>query len=198
MTKIIAFAGRKQSGKTTASNMIIDYYSEVVGDSTDIKIYNFADPLKQDICMNLLGMTHDQCYGDDHNKNELTELQWDGKNMTAREVMQFVGTDIFRKMKQNIWAEATINKIQKEKPRLAIIADCRFPNEVESVKAAGGVVIKLTLNPFNSDHDSETALDPKNYPQSNFDIVIFNHTLSVSDKNYAILAFLKNKGLLQL
>lgn len=198
MTKIIAFAGRKQSGKTTSSNMIIDYYSQVIGDASEIKIYNFADPLKQDICMNLLGMSYDQCYGDDNNKNELTGLHWDGKNMTAREVMQFVGTDIFRKMKQNIWAEATITRIQKDKPKLAIIADCRFPNEVDAVKAAGGVVIKLTLNPFNSDHDSETALDPKNYAPSNFDIVIFNHNLSIEDKNYAILTFLKKKGLLQL
>lgn len=198
MTKIIAFAGRKQSGKTTASQMIIEYYKEVVGDDSNIKIYNFADPLKQDICMELLGMSYDQCYGSDDHKNELTDLEWDGKKLTAREAMQFIGTDFFRKMKKNIWADATINKIIKDQPRLAIIADCRFPNEVEAIKNAGGTVIKLMLNPFNSTHDSETALDPQNYNQKNFDIVIYNNSLSISDKNYAILTFLKKKGLLQL
>jgi glutaminase len=101
-------------------------------------------------------------------------------------------------MKPNIWAEATINKIKTENPKLAIIADCRFPNEVEAVKKAGGIVIKLMLNPHNSDHDSETALDQTNYNHKNFDLVVYNHNLSVSDKNYAILTFLKKKGLLQL
>lgn len=198
MTKIIAFAGRKQSGKTTSSEMIVEYFEQVLEIKDDIKIYNFADTLKQDICINLLGLTKEQCYGDDNHKNELTELEWEGKKLTAREVMQFVGTDIFRKMKQNIWAEATINKINQEKPKLAIIADCRFPNEVDSIKVAGGVVIKLMRNPFNSNHASEVALDPKNYSPRNFDIVIFNNNLSIDDKNYAILTFLKKKGLLQL
>jgi hypothetical protein len=198
MTKIIAFAGRKQSGKTTSSQMIVDYFKEVLEINEGIKIYNFADPLKQDICMKLFGMTYEQCYGDDDHKNQLTDLEWENKKLTAREVMQFVGTDIFRKMKQNIWAEATINKIQQEQPKLAIIADCRFPNEVDVIKSAGGAVIKLMLNPFNSTHSSETALDAKNYDPKNFDIVIFNNNLSVEDKNYAILSFLKKKGLLKL
>lgn len=199
MTKIIAFAGRKQSGKTTSSEVVMDYYINELGyDEKDIKIYNFADPLKHDICMKILGLTHDQCYGDDEYKNQITDIEWEGKKLTAREVMQFVGTDIFRKMKQSVWANTTINKIAEEKPNLAIIADCRFPNEVQAVKDAGGIVIKLTLNPFNSDHNSETALDPNNYPCRNFDIVIHNHNLTVSKKNYAILIFLKNKGAFQL
>lgn len=198
MTKIIAFAGRKQSGKTTSALMVKDFYSQFYTDEEDIKIYNFADTLKQDICMNILNMSYDQCYGDDTDKNELTDLEWDGKKMTSREVMQFIGTDIFRKMKQNVWADATINKIKKDSPKLAIIADCRFPNEVKSVKDAGGIILKLMLNPFNSDHSSETALDPKNYDHKNFDIVIYNNNLTISDKNYAILTFLKKKGLLQL
>lgn len=198
MTKIIAFAGRKQSGKTTSSEMLVEYFNQVLEISEGIKIYNFADCLKKDICINLLGMSHQQCYGNDDDKNSLTDLEWEGKKLTARDAMQFIGTDIFRKLKQNIWADATINKIKEEKPKLAIIADCRFPNEVEAVKNAGGIVIKLMLNPFNSNHDSETALDPKNYHPRNFDIIIYNQNLSISDKNYAILTFLKKKGFLQL
>ena len=55
MTTIIAFAGRKQSGKTTSSEFltsVINKYS--LG---TYKIYNFADTLKQDICINILGLT---------------------------------------------------------------------------------------------------------------------------------------------
>jgi len=196
MTKIIAFAGRKQSGKTTCSEFVAKYFNGSIESFNSAKIYNFADPLKKDICINILGMKYDQCYGSDDQKNELVDCYWEGKQLSAREVMQVVGTDIFRKMKQDVWAGATIIKIQKEKPDLAIIADCRFPNEVESIKRAGGIVIKLTRNPYNSNHTSETALDEINYPVSNFDLVVYNDNLKIHEQNEVVLQFLKNKTVL--
>jgi hypothetical protein len=198
MTQIIAFAGRKQSGKTTCSEMIKKYCNGTLEPFNGAKIYNFADPLKQDICINILGMTYDQCYGSDEQKNELVDCWWDNKQLTAREVMQFVGTDIFRKMQNNVWADATINKIQIEKPKLAIIADCRFPNEVTAIKKAGGIVIKLMRNPFHSDHSSETALDSDNYDYSNFDLVVHNDILTIQEQNRFILDQLQHKGILPL
>lgn len=189
MTKIIAFAGRKQSGKTTCSMFVQEYLGAA-------KIYNFADPLKRDICMNILGLTYDQCYGDDIDKNTPTDVFWNGKNLTAREVMQFVGTDLFRKMKQDVWASATINKIKKEQSPIAIIADCRFPNEVDAIKDIGGLVIKLNRNPYNSDHPSETALDAPGYNQENFDIVVNNDTITIEEQNQIILKFLTEKDIL--
>ena len=145
MNKIIAFAGRKQSGKTTCSECVMKYTNGSNQPYNTTKIYNFADPLKQDICMNILGLTYDQCYGTDMDKNTLTDIQWDDQKLTAREVMQIVGTDIFRKLKNNVWADATINKIAQTEGSLAIIADCRFPNEVDAIKQAGGIVIKLKI-----------------------------------------------------
>lgn len=197
MTKIIAFAGRKQSGKTTCSEFVAqEYIAKMYGQKA--KIYNFADPLKQDICINILGLSRDQCYGSDDHKNTLTECYWDNKRLSAREVMQFVGTNIFRQMKQNVWASATINKIRNDDPPIAIIADCRFPNEVEAIKNAGGLVIKLTRNPFNSDHESETALDPENYPIENFSLVVNNDALSIKEQNEIIRNFLIKNGVLSL
>jgi len=200
MTKIIAFAGRKQSGKTTCSNCVIDFWYNVVDKEkkTNAKIYNFADLLKKNVCMDIFGMTYDQCYGSDDDKNTITHLQWEDKPLSAREVMQFVGTDIFRKMDKNVWANATINQIEKESPELAVIADCRFPNEVEAVKKAGGIVIKLTRNPFNSDHTSEVALDSSVYSSTNFDIVITNHLMDIDQQNYAVVKFLNKKGMFTL
>lgn len=197
MTKIIAFAGRKQSGKTTCSEFLLKYFNGLVQPLNSAKMYNFADPLKKDICMNILGMTYDQCYGSDEQKNILTDIQWEGSKLTAREVMQFVGTDIFRKMKHNVWADATIRKIQEDSPLLAIIADCRFPNEVDAVRNAGGFVIKLTRNPHNSDHSSETALDPKNYNANNFDLVIDNTTISIAEQNKIVELFCIKNNILQ-
>jgi hypothetical protein len=193
MTQIVAFAGRKQSGKTTSAEFVMKYFNGYVEPFNSAKIYNFADSLKQGICMDILGLTYDQCYGDDVCKNQFTEVYWDGNRLTAREVMQFVGTDIFRKMKKDVWSSATIKKIQKELPSLAIIADCRFPNEVYDIKNAGGLVIKLTRNPYNSYHESEIALDENNYEQSNFDLIINNNHLSISEQNQLIINFLKKK-----
>lgn len=189
MTKIIAFAGRKQSGKTTCSEFVAKFYSGA-------KIYNFADPLKQEICMNILGLSYNQCYGEDIDKNTPTQLVWEDKQLTAREVMQFVGTDIFRKMKNDVWASATIKRINNDNPELAIIADCRFPNEVQAIKDAGGVVIKLSRNPHNSNHASETALDENNYSIKNFDLIVYNQNITIQDQNQIILNFLKNKNII--
>lgn len=196
MTNIVAFAGRKQSGKTTCSEFVAKYFNGIIEPFNGAKIYNFADPLKKDICMNILGLTYNQCYGEDIDKNTLTDIGWEGKKLNAREVMQFVGTNIFRKMKNDVWSGATINKIKNETPNLAIIADCRFPNEVEAVKNAGGIVIKLTRNPYNSSHESEVALDEINYSNSNFDLIIHNESLTIPEQNEVVLNFLKKKRVL--
>jgi hypothetical protein len=196
MTKIIAFAGRKQSGKTSCSEFVARYFNGTIPPFNSAKIYNFADPLKKDICMNILGLTYEQCYGEDIDKNTVTEVQWEGNKLTAREVMQFVGTDLFRKMKNDVWASATISKIKSEQPRLAIIADCRFPNEVDAIKNAGGLIIKLTRNPFSSTHSSETALDPDNYSPNNFDLIVDNTSISIPEQNMMIKNFLINQGVL--
>lgn len=198
MTKIIAFAGRKQSGKTSCSWYIENLIFRDFQLSHKCKTYNFADLLKKDICINILGLTYNQCYGTDDHKNEITDIVWNGNKMSAREVMQFIGTDIFRKMKNDVWSSATIKRIKQDSMDIAIIADCRFPNEVQAVKDAGGYVIKLTRNPFNSDHESEVALDEIHYPQKNFDLIINNAYLSIDEQNIEIYNFLKKKEILPL
>jgi hypothetical protein len=190
---IIAFAGRKQSGKTTCAMAVASAFE--LRDMTMTKtamIYNFADPLKQ-LCIDIFGIEYRQCYGCDEDKNELVDCYWGDKQLTAREVLQIVGTDMFRTMQHHVWSSATIRKIEKEMPDLAIIADCRFPNEVEAVKNAGGVVIKLNRNVYNSDHSSETALDIENYDYSNFDLIVDNQNMTIGEQNNYISQFLAKK-----
>jgi hypothetical protein len=198
MTQIIAFAGRKQSGKTTCSEFVQKYANGSTEPYNSVKIYNFADPLKLDICINILGLTTDQCYGTDDQKNELVDCYWDNKQLTAREVMQMVGTDMFRAMQKNVWSAATIRKINNENPSIAIIADCRFPNEVEAIKDAGGMVIKLNRNPYNSSHSSEIALDADQYDQTLFDLALNNQNMTIVEQNQYLEKFLQNKGILPL
>ena len=171
-----------------------------------VKLYNFADSLK-DMCINLFGFTYEQAYGTNDQKNQTLEhIRWedmprfqnmklmkkmpiDAKKswnwregeMTAREFMQFFGTDIMRKIYDNVWTNACINKITKEGSDLAIIADVRFPNEVEAIKKAGGKVLRLERNVHEDDHDSETALDVDNYNHSNFWHVFDNRDVGIAE-----------------
>lgn len=158
-----------------------------------IKLYSFADILKKNICMDLLGLSYNQCYGSDMDKNEITNVYWENKYLTAREVMQVVGTDIFRSMKPNIWPEATINKILDDNTELALITDCRFPNEVDAIHSVGGLVIRLTRNKLNSaDHISEVILDKDRYDWSNFDHVIDNENMTIYDQSMYLYNFFQS------
>ena len=150
--------------------------------------------------MEVLGLSYKQCYGTDKNKNELVNCFWPSiassgeaeidKQMTAREVMQYVGTDIFRKIKKTVWIDSTMSQITKEKPKTAIITDCRFPDEVDAVKNAGGYVIRLTRDLHNSSHISETALDEDNYDWNNFDYVLDNQNLTIYEQSLQIQEWL--------
>lgn len=161
-----------------------------------IRNYSFADCLKQDVCINLLGLTHEQCYGTDEQKNELTSILWEdmpGLNyhavgqMTSRQVMQYVGTDIFRKIHEPVWSEGTINRIIKHDSRMAIITDARFPNEVDVVHKHGGRVIRFTRGQNSRDeHESESVLDKDRYDWGNFDAVIDNMDMTISEQNEAL------------
>lgn len=211
---IIAFAGRKQSGKSTSCDfvqLLIRQYCP----NLSCKVYSFADPLKQDICINILGLTYEQCYGSDDDKNTLTALRWkdmpgyditwtwmsdyhESGYMTARQVMECVGTKIFREIKKDVWSAATIRKIQSENIDIALVADCRFPNEVDAIQEANGVVIRLTKDPFQSNSESESALDPCFYDWSKFDFILDNSNFTIEEKNKSIQEYLSNKGILPL
>lgn len=197
MTKIIALSGRKQSGKSTGAEFIEALFQQQKPD-LKCKIYSFADPLKKDICINILGMTYDQCYGSDIDKNTLTDLVWENEELTARRAMEVIGTDIFRKLKNNVWVEATINKIKQENLDLAIIPDCRFPNEVDIILENNGYVIRLDKDPFGSSSNSERALDKDKYDWLKFSHIIHNEKMSIQEKNESIYYFLRDKGILQL
>jgi len=77
---------------------------------------------------------------------------------TPRELMQFIGTDLFRdKLLNNIWVNALFadyqsktiidKNITKGFPKVEypnwIITDVRFPNELQDIKERNGIVIRI-------------------------------------------------------
>ena len=156
-----------------------------------VKIYHFADPLKA-MAIDLFDLSPTQVYGTDEDKNTSTPYPaqdaalkgkdvLDNIHMTAREFLQYFGTDVMRSIKDTVWVDYTIKKIKQEQSSVAIIPDVRFPNEVLAIKNAGGIVIRLDRNVYNDSHKCESALDPENFDWSQFDYVIKNNNSSLGD-----------------
>ena len=249
-SRILAFSGSKQSGKTTCCNFLHGYQlrcqsivenfsvletgelvvtTSVIDENGAIskadavldvsrvdlefaewaiysmwpyvKKYSFAAPLKE-IAIGLFDLTQEQCFGTDQQKNTLTNVRWGDmpginvtkskkrKKMTAREFLQYFGTEVCRGIKNDVWADRCLKDIYSEDPLLAIIDDCRFPNELDAIQKAGGKVIRLTRSPHEDKHNSEKSLDDC----ENFDAVIDNANMTIHEACKSLIETLDNWG----
>ena len=244
MTKILAFSGKKQSGKSTSSNFVHGYQLRAfrvvnnfamteqgdllikTGQEDDsygvldvnrmdpqfaewagynmwpyVKKYSLATPLKL-MAIELFGLKEEQVFGTEIQKNTKTHILWQdmpmsisqkkkkkGK-MTAREFLQFFGTEVCRNIYNDVWAERLIKDIELEASLLAVVDDVRFTNEVECIQNAGGKVVRLTRQPHQDSHSSETELDS----YEDFDAVIDNQDMTINETNQEIIKLLEQWG----
>jgi|TARA_R110002020_G_scaffold380217_1_gene591416 hypothetical protein len=171
----------------------IDYASQSIWPY--VRSFGFADPLKI-ISIQLFGILEEQCYGTNDQKNTPINIKWEDLPIssektgfiTAREFLQYFGTEVCRKIKPNIWVDSCVNRINQSGTELAIVSDVRFPNEVDAIQKAGGKVIRLTRKPYKDEHDSEISLDD----YEGFDYVLDNQDLSVDETNKKLLGILKS------
>lgn len=79
--------------------------------------------------------------------------------MSIRDILQYFGTDICRKIYSNCWVNYLLNKIKEDAPKIAIIYDTRFDNEAQAAKDVGGSCIYLTrdVKGYGSSHASESG-----------------------------------------
>jgi hypothetical protein len=62
-------------------------------------------------------------------------------NLTPRWILQYWGTEVCRRaFHDDIWIASLENKLRNSKDNI-VISDCRFPNEIKSIKAAGGLIV---------------------------------------------------------
>jgi hypothetical protein len=175
-------------------------FLEVVREEPSAKLYSFADPLKE-FCVNVMGASEAHCYGSDAEKDSaIPHLLWEnvpaetnpeGKKgaMSGRDLMQWFGTDVCRRVYHDIWAQATYTKIKKEGKRLALITDGRFPNEIllASQNQRPSVIVKTLrlLRVVKEDnHKSETALD--DFPQEKYSAVLDNRGMTLKQQCEAL------------
>ncbi|MCD6436207.1 MAG: hypothetical protein J7L15_07445 [Clostridiales bacterium] len=220
MQTIIGVSGKKQSGKNTLCDCVEKYFAEQNIDE-DIVTISFADALKEKVCIGVLGLTHEQCYGSDEDKNTLTTYTWENiphkirydnrlsteyasngeicehilpkGTMTAREIMQVVGTDIFRQyFNDNLWVNATLRQIEKTDAKVILISDVRFPSEVMSLINRNFYVIRLLRDVCEKDsHSSETALDNFDFNRKNC-IIFDNREMNIEEQNKETFSILSD------
>ena len=68
-------------------------------------------------------------------------------NLTPRLMLQLWGTEVCRKgFHDDIWIASLENKLRTSTDDI-VISDCRFPNEIKSIKSAGGIVVRVVRGP---------------------------------------------------
>lgn len=216
-TKILLISGKAQSGKDTAADCITARghlkHNEKRGKALVTTSYvpcksekfSFADPLKE-FCINVFGLTRQQCYGTNDDKNTPTNIRWGdlplptekilsliscpdhlSSFMTAREVLEVFGSQICRKMYRDCWAYATKKCATEAKCDLAVIADVRFPNEIDLFLELEPIVVRFTRNLLNRQTESELALDHYDWSKVKNFILIDNINMTVDEKNKKVL-----------
>lgn len=150
---IIGLSGQKQSGKSTVAN-----YLHTRKGFTEL---SFAYPLKEIIGKQLFGLNDAQLYGSEEEKSKIVP-EW---LRSPRDILQIVGTDLFRNsFDSNFWIKLCLKRIREirknnSKARI-VVSDCRFWNEQSELKELGAYSwnIVKTGQVSNDSHESEHGM----------------------------------------
>jgi hypothetical protein len=77
--------------------------------------------------------------------------------LTPRWVLQYWGTEVCRKaFHDDIWIASLENKLRTGKDSI-VISDCRFPNEIQSIRNAGGQIVWVQRGELPDWYDTAVA-----------------------------------------
>ena len=136
---IIGICGFIGSGKDTVADYLVNFH--------EFRRESFANTLK-DALANVFGWDRTMLEGRTKEAREWREQvdPWwaerlDMPTLTPRWVLQYWGTEVCRKgFHDDIWIASLENKLRNSKDHV-VISDCRFPNEISSIKNAGGHIV---------------------------------------------------------
>jgi hypothetical protein len=138
MTHIIGIVGFLNAGKDTAASALIEQ---------GYKKDSFASPLK-DATSSIFCWDRALLEGDTTESRKWREEKDDywseklGYAVTPRAILQNLGTEVFRNsFSKSIWVDSLLYRVKKNNK--TVITDCRFPNEIDAIRKAGGLIIRI-------------------------------------------------------
>ncbi len=161
---LIGISGYAKSGKNAAAEILQRLYP-----AKKFQIKGFSTALKE-VASILTGLPASS-FEDQKIKAQKMPVRWtnNGHLMTYREFLQKLGTESVRDvLHPDAWPMALMAPYDEaylpfgdgSEPNW-IIPDCRFPNEADSIKFRGGIIVRINrpgTKPVNA-HLSETSLD---------------------------------------
>ena len=136
---IIGISGFIGSGKDTAANYLVGFHG--------FRRDSFAGALKDAVAA-VFGWDRELLEGltpEARHWREQVDPWWadrlDMPTLTPRWVLQYWGTEVCRHgFHDNIWIAALENRLRSRTGN-TVISDVRFPNEIKSIKEAGGTIV---------------------------------------------------------
>jgi len=159
---IIGITGRAAAGKDTVSDFICA--QEKLRGQLVVKIA-CAGQLKvlcAGVFKNAFNTPSSAFFGTQEDKEAPLE---EVPGWTGRKILQFVGTECFRHIHEDIWVRATIGHARdllvNRGCNMVVVSDVRFISEAEAIKNAGGIIIRVKrpeADAVEAIHASETQL----------------------------------------
>ena len=171
---IVALCGKRRVGKDTAA----EHLTRVHG-MAHVKV---AQNLK-DACEVMFGFTKEQM---EHEK-DVVDDRWE---VTPRQVMQFLGTDmmqfkiqeLFPSMGRMFWIRSMFMNMPRN--RDIVISDIRFLHEVKELRKRGAYIIKIHKTNNNmSDVDAHVSETETELIEADF---VINNNGSIADLHRGI------------
>jgi len=149
---LVGISGYIGSGKDTVADYLITFKG--------FKRMSYAGPLK-DAVASIFNWDRELLEGSTKYSREWRDTvdSWwaerlDIKHLTPRWVLQQWGTEVGRRaFHDDIWIASIENQLRNIKDNV-VISDCRFPNELKSIKNSGGITIRVTRGANPVWHDS--------------------------------------------
>jgi len=142
---IIGICGFIGSGKDTIADFLVNFHG--------FRRESFANTLK-DAVSAVFGWDRTLLEGRTKEAREWREQvdSWWAErlsmpHLTPRWILQYWGTEVCRRaFHDDIWIAALENKLRTSEDDV-VISDCRFSNEIEAIRNAGGKVIRVLRGP---------------------------------------------------
>lgn len=141
MPKIVGITGFIGSGKDTAADYLCEKH--------DFRRMSFAGALKDAVAI-VFDWDREMLEGttaEGRAWREGVDPWWADRlnipHLTPRWILQQWGTEVCRLGFHNdIWVASVENQLRKTSHNI-VITDCRFPNEIKSIKQAGGITVRV-------------------------------------------------------